>query len=202
MAVAVGTLVLTVVLYILIPKGFFPLQDTGFIQAITTAGPTVSFDEMAARQRLVAQNILKDKDVASLSSFIGVDGTNMTLNSGRFLINLKDKSDRDGVSEIMDRLAAEAHAVPGITFYLQPVQDLTIDSTVSRAQYQFMLQSASTAGLNDFVPKLLAELQKAPRLAQCLHRLSRQGPVGLSDGGPRYRGAVRHHGRDDRQCAL
>jgi multidrug efflux pump len=164
MMVAVGTLVLTIVLYILIPKGFFPVQDTGFIQAITTAGPTVSFDEMAKRQRLVAQNILKDKDVASLSSFIGVDGTNATLNSGRFLINLKDKSDRDSVTEIMDRLAADAHTVPGITFYLQPVQDLTIDSTVSRAQYQFVLQSATSGGLNDFVPKLIAQLQKAGSL--------------------------------------
>jgi multidrug efflux pump len=164
MMVAVGTLVLTIVLYILIPKGFFPVQDTGFIQAITTAGPTVSFDEMAKRQRLVAQNILKDKDVASLSSFIGVDGTNATLNSGRFLINLKDKSDRDGVTEIMDRLAADAHTVPGITFYLQPVQDLTIDSIVSRAQYQFVLQSATSSGLNDFVPKLIAQLQKAGSL--------------------------------------
>ena len=164
MMVAVGTLVLTILLYILIPKGFFPVQDTGFIQAITTAGPTVSFDEMAKRQRLVAQNVLKDKDVASLSSFIGVDGTNATLNSGRFLINLKDKSSRDGVSDIMDRLAADAHAVPGITFYLQPVQDLTIDSTVSRAQYQFVLQSATSSGLNDFVPKLIAQLQKAAAL--------------------------------------
>ncbi len=164
MLVAVGTLVLTILLYILIPKGFFPLQDTGFIQAITTAGPTVSFDEMARRQRLLAQKILQDKDVASLSSFIGVDGTNSTLNSGRFLINLKDKGDRDDVTTIMNRLAGDAHSVPGITFYLQPVQDLTIDSTVSRAQYQFVLQSATMADLNAFVPKLLAQLQKAPAL--------------------------------------
>jgi multidrug efflux pump len=164
MTVAIGTLVLTVLLYIVIPKGFFPVQDTGFIQAITTAGPTVSFDEMARRQRAVAANVLKDKDVASLSSFIGVDGTNNTLNSGRFLINLKDKDQRDSVTEIMDRLAADAHAVPGITFYLQPVQDLTIDSTISRAQYQFTLQSATTASLNDFVPKLLAEMQKQKAL--------------------------------------
>src|SRR6202012_3141602 len=137
LAVAVGTLLLTIVMYAAIPKGFFPLQDTGFIQAITTAGPTVSFDEMARRQRLLADKILQDKDVESLSSFIGVDGTNSTLNSGRFLINLKDKDQRDGISDIMERLAADAHAVPGITFYLQPVQDLTIDSTISRAQYQF-----------------------------------------------------------------
>jgi multidrug efflux pump len=160
MTVAIGTLVLTVLLYIVIPKGFFPVQDTGFVQAITTAGPTVSFDEMARRQRAVAANILKDKDVASLSSFIGVDGTNNTLNSGRFLINLKPKSERDGVAEVMERLLEDAHSVPGITFYLQPVQDLTIDSVISRAQYQFVLQAATSASLNQFVPKLLAELKK------------------------------------------
>ena len=158
--VAVGTLVLTVVMYVAIPKGFFPLQDTGFIQAITEAGPTVSFDAMASRQRQLADKILADPDVASLSSFIGVDGTNNTLNSGRFLINLKPKGSRDGVQDVMDRLAGDARSVPGITFYLQPVQDLTIDSMVSRAQYQFVLQAATSASLNQFVPKLLAELGK------------------------------------------
>ncbi len=158
--VAVGTLVLTVVMYVAIPKGFFPLQDTGFIQAITEAGPTVSFDAMASRQRQLADKILADPDVASLSSFIGVDGTNNTLNSGRFLINLKPKGSRDGVQDVMDRLAGDARSVPGITFYLQPVQDLTIDSMVSRAQYQFVLQAATSASLNQFVPKLLTELGK------------------------------------------
>ncbi|HEX4026195.1 MAG TPA: MdtB/MuxB family multidrug efflux RND transporter permease subunit [Rhizomicrobium sp.] len=162
--VAVGTLVLTVLMYIAIPKGFFPLQDTGFIQAITEAGPTVSFDAMSQRQQQLAAKILQDPDVASLSSFIGVDGTNNTLNSGRFLINLKPKGDRDGVSTIMDRLAQDAHAVPGITFYLQPVQDLTIDSVVSRAQYQFVLQAATSASLSQFVPKLLASLNKVPAI--------------------------------------
>jgi multidrug efflux pump len=163
--VAVGTLVLTVVMYIAIPKGFFPLQDTGFIQAITEAGPTVSFDTMSKRQQELAAKLLQDPDVASLTSFIGVDGTNNTLNSGRFLINLKPKSQRDGVSEVMERLLEDAHSVPGITFYLQPVQDLTTDSVVSRAQYQFVLQAATGAALNQFVPKLLAELkqQKAVR---------------------------------------
>jgi len=159
--VAVGTLALTVVMYIAIPKGFFPLQDTGFIQAITEAGPTVSFEAMSQRQQQVADKILKDPDVASLSSFIGVDGTNNTLNSGRFLINLKPKSERDGVSDVMERLAQDAHSVPGITFHLQPVQDLTIDSVVSRAQYQFVLQAATSSALNQFVPKLLTELRNA-----------------------------------------
>jgi multidrug efflux pump len=158
--VAIGTLVLTVLMYVAIPKGFFPLQDTGFIQAITEAGPTVSFDAMAQRQQALADKILADPDVASLSSFIGVDGTNTTVNSGRFLINLKPKADRDSVATIMERLEQDGHSVPGITFYLQPVQDLTIDSVVSRAQYQFVLQAATSASLSQFVPKLLAELNK------------------------------------------
>ena len=157
--VAMGTLVLTVLMYIGIPKGFFPVQDTGFIQAITEAGPTVSFASMSQRQQQLADKILKDPAVASLSSFIGVDGTNNTMNSGRFLINLKPKHDRDGVAEVMERLMEDAHSVPGITFYLQPVQDLTIDSVVSRAQYQFILQAATGAALDQFVPKLLAELK-------------------------------------------
>ena len=142
---AVATLVLTIVLYIVIPKGFFPVQDTGFIQAITEAGPTVSFDTMATRQRQLAERFLKDPDVASLSSFIGVDGSNHTLNSGRILINLKPKHDRDGVQAVIERLNEHAQSVPGITFYLQPVQDLTTDSVVSRAQYQFVLQAATKA---------------------------------------------------------
>jgi multidrug efflux pump len=158
--VAVGTLVLTVVMYVAIPKGFFPLQDTGFVQAITEAGPTVSFDAMSGRQQQIAEKLLKDPDVASLSSFIGVDGTNNTMNSGRLLINLKSKDQRDSVTDVMERLTADAHSVPGITFYLQPVQDLTIDSVVSRAQYQFVLQSATLSALNQFVPKLLAQLRQ------------------------------------------
>ncbi|HWA68534.1 MAG TPA: MdtB/MuxB family multidrug efflux RND transporter permease subunit [Rhizomicrobium sp.] len=158
--VAVGTLVLTVLMYVFIPKGFFPVQDTGFIQAITEAGPTTSFDSMATRQQALADKILQDPDVASLSSFIGVDGTNNTLNSGRFLINLKPKNQRDGVEAVMERLRQDARSVPGITFYLQPVQDLTIDSVISRAQYQFVLQAANSAILNQFVPALLTDLGK------------------------------------------
>ncbi|HEX2760294.1 MAG TPA: MdtB/MuxB family multidrug efflux RND transporter permease subunit [Rhizomicrobium sp.] len=156
---AVATLVLTVVLYAVIPKGFFPVQDTGFIQVITEAGPTVSFDAMAGRQRQLAERFLKDPDVASLSSFIGVDGSNHTLNSGRMLINLKPKHDRDGVEAVIERLTEHAQSVAGITFYLQPVQDLTTDSVVARAQYQFVLQAATSGALNDFVPKLLNRLR-------------------------------------------
>ncbi len=162
--VAVGTLVLTVVMYVFIPKGFFPPQDTGFIQAITSAGPTVSFETMAARQNELARLVLQDPAVDSLSSAIGVDGTNNTLNSGRLLINLKPKGDRDGVAEVVARLRRLDSAVPGITYYLQPVQDLSTDSTVSRAQYNFVLQAALTADLNAFVPKLMAELAKVKEI--------------------------------------
>jgi multidrug efflux pump len=163
--VAVGTVALTVLMYVFIPKGFFPLQDTGFIQAITEAGPTVSFETMAQRQSLLANEVLKDPAVSSISSFIGVDGTNNTLNSGRFLINLKPKDARDGVADVVARLKLLGRSVPGITFYLQPVQDLSTDSVVSRAQYNFVLQSASTADLNAFVPKLMALLAKTPQVA-------------------------------------
>ncbi|MBV9551028.1 MAG: efflux RND transporter permease subunit [Alphaproteobacteria bacterium] len=162
--VAVGTLVLTVLMYTFIPKGFFPLQDTGFIQAITEAAPTVSFDAMADRQNRLALEVLKDPAVSSLSSFIGVDGTNNTLNSGRFLINLKAKNQRDGVAEVTARLRELGKTVPGITFFLQPVQDLSTDSVVSRAQYNFVLQAAGTADLNVFVPKLMAQLAKTPQV--------------------------------------
>ena len=164
LGVAVGTLALTVVMYIFIPKGFFPPQDTGFIQAITSAGPTVSFDTMAQRQNTLARLVLQDKAVDSLSSAIGVDGTNNTLNSGRFLINLKPKSEREGITAVVARLNQLGHAIPGITFYLQPVQDISTDTTVSRAQYNFVLRSATTADLNVFVPKLMTALAKLPQV--------------------------------------
>jgi multidrug efflux pump len=166
LAVAIATLVLTVLLYLVIPKGFFPLQDTGLVQGITEAGPTVSFDAMADRQKALAAEILRDPDVVSLSSFIGVDGTNDTLNSGRFLINLSPKDQRSGnISDILARLSRSARDVAGISLYLQPVQDLTIDSTVSRAQYQFVLEDANPATLRQWVPTLIAKLSQAPALA-------------------------------------
>jgi len=162
--VFIGSLVLTVLLYIVIPKGFFPEQDTGFIQGYTQAGPTVSFAEMSKRQEALAQVLGRDPDVESLSSFIGVDGTNTTLNSGRVLINLKDKSERSEVAVTVRRLLDAAHAVPGIQLYLQPVQDLTIDSTISRAGYQFVLEDSSTAVLRQWVPRLMQRLSKTPEL--------------------------------------
>ncbi|MBS0472855.1 MAG: multidrug efflux RND transporter permease subunit [Proteobacteria bacterium] len=163
--IAVATLVVTVLLYIVIPKGFFPTQDTSLVQGISEAGPTVSFAEMSRRQQVLAAAILKDPNVASLSSFIGVDGTNNTLNAGRFLINLKPKDERsEGVEDVIASILDRAHDVPGIALYLQPVQDLTIDSTVARAQYQFALEDASAATLRAWVPKLLEKLQARPEL--------------------------------------
>jgi multidrug efflux pump len=163
--VAVGTLVLTVLLYIAIPKGFFPVQDTGLVQGITEAGPTVSFAAMGERQNALARELLKNPDVKSLSSFIGVDGTNNTLNSGRFLINLAPKSERSAdIASVLRSLMRNAKSVPGISVYFQPVQDLTIDSTISRAQYQFVLEDASTAVLNQYVPKLIETLSKRPEI--------------------------------------
>jgi multidrug efflux pump len=164
--VAAGTLVLTVLLYIVIPKGFFPLQDTGLIQATTQAPPSISFKDMAQRQEALARVIRQDPDVESLTSYIGVDGTNLTLNQGRMLIGLKPKQDRsDSLLEAMARLRQEAARVPGITLALQPVQDLTISSIVGTAQYQFILGAADRAILDPWVPKLLAALRRSPALA-------------------------------------
>ncbi|MBV9904695.1 MAG: MdtB/MuxB family multidrug efflux RND transporter permease subunit [Alphaproteobacteria bacterium] len=163
--IAVATLALTILLYIVIPKGFFPTQDTSLVQGITQAGPTVSFDEMSRRQQALADAIKSDPNVDSLSSFIGVDGTNGTLNSGRFLINLVPKNGRgDSITGAISSILERANKVPGVSLYLQPVQDLTIDSTISRAQYQFVLEDASSATLREWVPRLLAELNKRPEL--------------------------------------
>ncbi len=163
--VAIGTLLLTVLLYVFIPKGFFPVQDTGLIQAITEAPQSVSFGDMARRQAQLAQEILKDPDVVSLSSFIGVDGSNITLNSGRMLINLKPVSDRhESASDVIRRLQTSTAGVVGIALYMQPVQDLSIDDTVSRTQYQFVLEDANPSEFATWVPKLVTELKKLPQL--------------------------------------
>jgi multidrug efflux pump len=163
--VALGTLGLTVFLYVVIPKGFFPVQDTGLIQGISEAEPSVSFEAMAQRQQALAAAILKDPDVVSLSSFIGVDGTNSTLNTGRLLINLKPRDERHtSASNVIRRLERETQDVAGISLYMQPVQDLTIDATVSRSQYQFVLEDANPNEFSTWVPKLLERLQQLPQL--------------------------------------
>ena len=154
--VALVTMVVTVVLYVVVPKGFFPVQDTGVIQGISVAAQTTSFDAMAQHQQALAAAILKDPDVVSVSSFIGVDGSNMTLNSGRFLINLKPKDDRAlNATQIGRRLQQETADVPGVSLYLQPVQDLTIDAAISRTQYQFVLENPNLSAFTEWVPKLL-----------------------------------------------
>jgi len=164
--VAAGTLALTVILYVLIPKGFFPDQDTGLIQGVSEASESISYAAMAERQQTLASAILADPAVESLSSFIGVDGNNVTLNSGRFLINLKPRNKRNAnVADVIRRLRGETASIPGITLYMQPVQDLTLDTTVSRAQYQFNLESADAAELSAWTPKLVGALRQQPELA-------------------------------------
>jgi multidrug efflux pump len=174
--VAILTLIVTVVLYVAIPKGFFPVQDTGAIQGISEAGQTASFAAMNERQQALAEVVMQDPAVASLSSFIGVDGTNATLNSGRMLINLKPRSERDAsASEIIRRLQPRLRDVQGITLYMQPVQDLTIEDRVSRTQYQFTVESVDAGNLTEWVPRLVARLQQERHLADVASDLSDNG---------------------------
>ncbi len=174
--VAVATLALTVLLYLLIPKGFFPVQDTGMIQAITEASQSVSYDEMADLQGKLAEAVLKDPDVVNLSSFVGVDGTNETLNTGRFLITLKPHDERNVTAgQIIARLQQEVAGVVGITLYMQPVQDLTINSTISRAPYHFVLEDANASEFNTWVPKLVQQLGQLPQITDVASDLQQQG---------------------------
>ncbi len=164
--VALGTLVLTVFLYIQIPKSLFPIQDTGIIQGVSEADQDISFPAMGDRQSALVDIILKDPAVQSISSFIGVDGTNTTLNSGRIQINLKPLDVRKvSANDIMARLQPKLDAVSGIALYMQPVQDLTIDDRVSRTQYQYTLEDVDGNELNTWTPQLLAKLRSLPQLA-------------------------------------
>jgi len=174
--VAVGTVVLTVALYVVVPKGFFPVQDNGLIQAVTEAPQSVSFAAMSERQRALVEAVLADPDVESLTSFVGVDGTNPTLNSGRMLINLKPRSVRSATAtEIIRRLQRNTVSVRGISLYMQPAQDLTIDSTVSRTQYQFVLESARPEDFDIWVPRLMERLQKLPEIVDVTSDLQNKG---------------------------
>ncbi|WP_127957823.1 MdtB/MuxB family multidrug efflux RND transporter permease subunit [Serratia microhaemolytica] len=178
LSVAIGTLLLTALLYLAIPKGFFPLQDNDIIQGSLEAPQSVSFSNMVERQQQVASEILKDPAVASLTSFVGIDGSNATLNSGRLQINLKPLSQRsDRIPAIIARLQQQVAQLPGVKLYLQPVQDLTIDTQVSRTQYQFTLQAMSLEELGDWVPKLLAQLQQLPQLAEVTSDWQDQGLI-------------------------
>ena len=174
--VAAATLMLTAFLYILIPKGFFPVQDTGLIQGISNAPESISFISMAERQQALAASILKDPDVESLSSFIGVDGTNITLNSGRFLINLKPHDERKtDINKVMQRISQAAATIDGISLYMQPVQDLTIDTTVSRTQYQFALEDANPSELAEWAPQLVEKLSQLPQFSNVSSDIQQRG---------------------------
>ena len=180
--VALGTLGLTVWLYIVIPKGFFPVQDTGLIQGITEAPQSISFAAMSERQQALAAVILKDPDVESLSSFIGVDGTNITLNSGRLLINLKPHDTRTSdVTQAIARISRAAEEVSGISLYMQPVQDLTIDDAVSRTQYQFSLEDANPEELAVWAPRLVDKLNSMPQFSQVSSDISAYGLTAYVD---------------------
>ncbi len=174
--VTVATLVFTVLLYIYVPKGFFPVEDTGVLLGISEAPQTVSFREMARRQEALAHVILQDPDVESLSSFIGVDGTNMTMNTGRIQINLKPLDQRKSrAQDIIRRLQPKLAQVEGITLYLQALQDLTVADTVSRTQYQYTLEDVDPRELGTWVPRIVAELQKQPELRDVASDLQDNG---------------------------
>ena len=164
--VAASTLVLTIFLYVIVPKGLFPVQDTGVIQGISQAPQTISFTAMAEKQQALADVVLKDPAVESLSSFIGIDGTNTTLNSGRMLINLKPLNERRvSASDVIRRLQPQLDKVQGIILYMQPVQDLTVEDRVSRTQFQYTLEDASADELNTWTKKLVDKLRTLPELS-------------------------------------
>jgi multidrug efflux pump len=174
--VAAATLVFTVLLYLLIPKGFFPVQDTGVILGVSEAPQSISFPAMAERQQALSRVILQDPAVASLSSFIGVDGTNTTLNSGRIQINLKPIEERRlSASDVIRRLQPQLAKVDGITLFMQPIQDLTVEDRVSRTQFQFSLEDADARELNAWVPRLMERLQSLPALRDVASDQQTQG---------------------------
>ncbi|HSZ07336.1 MAG TPA: efflux RND transporter permease subunit [Steroidobacteraceae bacterium] len=174
--VFLGTLVLTVILYVIIPKGLFPVQDVGVIQAISIADNSVSYTTMVDRQTELADAILKDQDVVGLTSYVGIDGTNTTLNNGRFLINLKARDDRSSTAaEIARRLQGEVANVSGIKLFLQPEQDLTLDTTVSPNQYQFVLRGPNQQAFMQYVPALIARMQSISSITDVTSDLNNDG---------------------------
>jgi multidrug efflux pump len=174
--VALATLVLTALLYVVIPKGLFPTQDTGIVQGFTEAGQSVSYTRMASLQQDLAKELLKDPDVESLTSYIGVDGSNTTLNVGRMLINLKPQGHRTGSqSAILDHLRQRAKSVAGISLYVQPVQDLSIDSSVSRTQYQFSLEGSNQAQVDEWTGKLVDRLNQDKHVANIAADVQAEG---------------------------
>jgi multidrug efflux pump len=171
-----GTLILTVLLYVWVPKGFFPLQDTGALQVITEATQSTSFAAMSERQQALAAELLKDPAVSRLTSFIGIDGQNHSLNTGRMLVTLVPKAERDASpARILERLSEASQRVQGMRAYVQPVQDLTIEDRVSRTQYAFMLSGPDPQALATWSARLLARLQQLPVLSEAVSDLQDQG---------------------------
>jgi len=180
LAVAIMTLAFTVLLYVVVPKGFFPVQDTGVILGISEASQSISFPAMVERQQALAKTILADPAVSSLSSFIGVDGTNTTLNSGRIYINLKPFAERrTSVQDVIFRLQRELAGVDGITLFLQPMQDLTVEDRVSRTQYQYTLEDADPEELSRWAPTFVEALQTLPELRDVGSDQQNQGLASL-----------------------
>ena len=176
LAVALASVALTGILYVVIAKGLFPQQDIGVIQGISVADNSVSYKTMAVRQAALADVLLRDPDVTSLTSYIGIDGTNSTLNSGRFLINLRDHGDRSlTAGQIAQRLQGEAAAVSGIELYLQPEQDLALNTVVSPNQYQFVLRGPSQAAFEKYVPDLLSRMRKIKSITDVTSDLDNSG---------------------------
>ncbi|HTJ93266.1 MAG TPA: efflux RND transporter permease subunit, partial [Pararobbsia sp.] len=176
LVVALGTIALTVALYVVIAKGLFPTQDVGVIQGITVADNSVSYSAMVQRQSALAEAILRDPDVASLTSYVGIDGTNVTLNNGRFLINLRPIDERKArAEEVARRLQQEVANVPGIKLYTQPVQDLTLDTSVARNQYRFVLRGPSQKELAKYVPALVDRMKSIKSIADVTSDLNNDG---------------------------
>jgi multidrug efflux pump len=170
------TLALTVILYVTIPKGLFPVQDVGVIQAISIADNSVSYTTMVDRQTELTDAVLKDQDVVGLTSYVGIDGTNTTLNNGRFLINLKARDDRSSsAAEVARRLQSEVANVSGIKLFMQPEQDLTLDTTVSPNQYQFVLRGPSQEAFMQYVPALIARMQSISSITDVTSDLNNDG---------------------------
>jgi multidrug efflux pump len=176
LVVAAGTLVLTIYLYVIIPKGFFPIQDTGVIQGISEANQDISFPEMSKRQQQLTAAILKNPDVASLSSFIGVDGTNTTMSSGRIQINLKPLEDRGrSASDVIRQLQPELAKIDGITLYMQPVQDLSVEDRVSKTEFQYTLEDPDAGELAQYASRFVGKLRTLPELADVASDLGANG---------------------------
>ena len=194
---------LTVLLYIIVPKGFFPVQDTGIIQGISEAPQAISFPAMAERQQELTKVILQDPAVEGLSSFIGVDGTNTTLNSGRILINLKPLEERHiNASDVIRRLQPELAKVDGITLYMQPVQDLTVEDRVSRTQYQYTLEDPDPNELNMWTARFVERLKQTAGTARRGHRPADAGLGGAAGDRPADCLAHGNFAADDRRDAV